>query len=141
MTNTVLAQCHAKTMKAELVLETIKAAQNKWHLPAGVIWHSDRGSQYTAQTVMNQIAGYGWKQSFSRVGKPGDNAWSESFFSILKKEIIHWHLYPTRDEARQRIFEYIEVFYNRQRAQRRLGYLSPVQYLKQWQQQHLQAVA
>ena len=141
MTNTVLAQCHAKTMKAELVLETIKAAQNKWHLPAGVIWYSDRGSQYTAQTVMNQIAGYGWKQSFSRVGKPGDNAWSESFFSILKKEIIHWHLYPTRDEARQRIFEYIEVFYNRQRAQRRLGYLSPVQYLKQWQQQHLQAVA
>jgi len=129
MTNTVLAQCHAKTMKAELVLETIKAAQNKWHLPAGVIWHSDRGSQYTAQTVMNQIAGYGWKQSFSRVGK------------LLKKEIIHWHLYPTRDEARQRIFEYIEVFYNRQRAQRRLGYLSPVQYLKQWQQQHLQAVA
>ena len=129
------------SFETELVLETIKAAQNKWHLPAGVIWHNDRGSQYTAQTVMNQIAGYGWKQSFSRVGKPGDNAWSESFFSILKKEIIPWHLYPTRDEARQRIFEYIEVFYNRQRAQRRLGYLSPVQYLKQWQQKHLPAVA
>ncbi len=74
MTNTVLAQCHAKTMKAELVLETVKAAQNKWHLPSDVIFRSDRGSQYTAQAVMNQKAGYGWQQSFSRVGKPGDNS-------------------------------------------------------------------
>lgn len=141
LTNTVLAQCHADTMKADLVMQTIKATQNKWHLPADVIFHSDRGSQYTAQAVMNQIADYGWQQSFSRVGKPGDNAWSESFYSILKKEIIHWHFYPTRETARQRIFEYIEVFYNRKRAQKRLGYLSPIQYLKQWQQRNIPTVA
>jgi putative transposase len=90
---------------------------------------------------MEQVASYGWQQSFSRVGKPGDNSWSESFFANLKKEIIHWHFYPTRDQARQAIFEYIEVFYNRQRAQKRLGYLSPVQYLEQWQKGQLKTAA
>ena len=78
---------------------------------------------------MKQVADNGWKQSFSRVGTPGDNAWSESFFSILKKEIIHWRFYPTRESARQAIFEYIEIFYNRRRVQKRLGYLSPIQFL------------
>ena len=90
---------------------------------------------------MAQVAGYGWQQSFSRVGKPGDNAWSESFFSILKKEIIHWRFYPTREQARQAVFEYIEVFYNRQRVQKRLGYLSPIEYLKSLQNRDLQSVA
>lgn len=141
LTNTVLAEHQTETMKAELVAQTIKMAKERWNLPAGVIFHSDRGSQYTAQDVMNQIAGYGWQQSFSRVGKPGDNSWSESFFAILKKEIVHWNFYPTREKARQTIFEYIEVFYNRQRAQKRLGYLSPIQFLKQWQQSQLQAAA
>lgn len=141
ITNTVLAECHSKTMKAELVSQTIKAVQNKWRLPKDVIFHSDRGSQYTAKAVMKQIADYGWQQSFSRVGKPGDNSWSESFFSILKKEIIHWRFYKTREEARQKIFEYIEVFYNRKRGQKQLGYLSPMQYLKQWQQSHFNKVA
>jgi putative transposase len=140
-TNTVLAQCSAKTMKAELVVSTLKAVQNKWYLAEDVIFHSDRGSQYTAQSVTKQVASYGWRQSFSRVGKPGDNSWSESFFSILKKEIIHWLFYKTRGEARQRIFEYIEVFYNCQRAQKRLGYLSPIQYLKQWQKRQLTEIA
>lgn len=128
--NIVLAACQAENMKKELVLKTLKAAQDRWHLPAGVIFHSDRGSQYTSDEVMKQIADYGWKQSFSRVGKPGDNAWSESFFSILKKEVVHWRFYPTRDAARQAIFEYIEGFYNRRRVQKRLGYFSPIQFLK-----------
>lgn len=141
MTNTVLAEHQSETMKADLVLQTIKMAQERWRLPAGVIFHSDRGSQYTAKKVMEQVASYGWQQSFSRVGKPGDNSWSESFFAILKKEIIHWHFYPTREQARQAVFEYIEVFYNRQRAQKRLGYLSPVQYLEQWQKGQLPTAA
>lgn len=132
MTNTVLASCQAENMKKELVLKTLKAAQDRWHLPRGVVFHSDRGSQYTASDVMEQVAAFGWKQSFSAVGKPGDNAWSESFFSILKKEIVHWRFYPTREAARQAIFEYIEVFYNRQRVQKRLGYLSPIQFLNAW---------
>lgn len=140
-TNTVLAECQSERMKAELVSRTIKMAYDRWRLPEGVIFQNDRGSQYTAKEVMQQIKGYGWVQSFSRVGKPGDNAWSESFFSVLKKEIIHWHFYPTREEARQKIFEYIEVFYNRERAQKRLGYLSPIQYLEQWQMREIDEAA
>jgi putative transposase len=135
--NTVLASCQAENMKQELVLKTLKAAQNRWRLPPGVIFHSDRGSQYTAADVMAQVANYGWKQSFSAVGKPGDNAWSESFFSVLKKEIVHWRFYPTREAARQAIFEYIEEFYNRRRVQKRLGYLSPIQFLNAWIQRNL----
>ena len=124
-------------MKKELVLKTLKAAQDRWHLPVGVIFHSDRGSQYISAEVMAQVTVYGWKSSFSAVGKPGDNAWSESFFSILKKEIVHWRFYPTREAARQAVFEYIEAFYNRRRAQKRLGYLSPIQFLNDWEQQAL----
>lgn len=139
--NTVLASCQAENMKKELVLKTLKAAQDRWRLSAGIIFHSDRGSQYTSDDVMKQVASYGWKQSFSRVGTPGDNAWSESFFSILKKEIVHWRFYPTRESARQAIYEYIEVFYNRCRVQKRLGYLSPIQFLNNWQQQTLQRSA
>jgi len=140
-TNTVLASSQAENMKKELVLQTLRAAQDRWHLPADVIFHSDRGSQYTADDVMTQVSDYGWKQSFSYVGRPGDNAWSESFFSILKKEIVHWRFYPTRESARQAIFEYIEVFYNRRRVQKRLGYQSPLNFLNAWQQLHLQSVA
>jgi len=136
-TNTVLASCQAENMKKELVLRTLKAAQDRWHLPSGVIFHSDRGSQYTSAEVIAQVAAYGWKQSFSEVGKPGDNAWSESFFSILKKEVVHWRFYPTREAARQAIFEYIEVFYNRRRVQKRLGYLSPIQFLNAWNKRDL----
>lgn len=140
-TGIVLASCQDNNMKKELVLQTIKVAQKRWCLPGSTIFHSDRGSQYTAQAVMEQVAKYGWEQSFSRVGKPGDNAWSESFFSILKKEIVHWRFYPTRESARQAIFEYIEVFYNRSRVQKRLGYKSPLEFLEDWQQQYLKGVA
>ena len=140
-TNLVLAHVQSSRMKADLVFETIKAAKERWHIPRGTIFHSDRGSQYTAKKVMQQISRYGWQQSFSRVGKPGDNAWSESYFSVLKKEIIHWQFYPTREEARQRIFEYVELYYNRKRAQKRLGYLSPMQFIQQWQQMHATNVA
>jgi putative transposase len=90
---------------------------------------------------MNLLQSYSIKQSFSRVGKPGDNAWSESFFANMKKETVHWRHFQTIEEARQVIFGYIEVFYNRQRIQKRLGYLSPIQWLKQWEQKSLQSVA
>ena len=90
---------------------------------------------------MSLLKQYGLKQSFSRVGMPGDNAWSESFFANLKKEQVHWWHFKTVNEARQVLFEYIEVFYNRQRVQKRLGYLSPIQWLKQWQQQASKLVA
>jgi len=63
----------------------------------------------------------GLRQSFSRVGMPGDNRWSESFFANLKKEAVHWVHFRTRAEARQKLFAYIEGFYNTRRVQKRLG--------------------
>ncbi|MCW4017805.1 MAG: IS3 family transposase, partial [Candidatus Bathyarchaeota archaeon] len=82
-TNAILASTQSNRMKATLVSRTVEKVCERWDIPKGAIFHSDRGSQYTAQEVKDLIAGYGWRQSFSRVGKPGDNAWSESFFSIL----------------------------------------------------------
>ncbi len=81
------------------------------------------------------------QQSFSRVGKPCDNTWSKSFFANLKKEAVHWRQFKTRTEARQAIFAYIESFYNTRRIQKRLDYLSPVQWLRRWKYERLLAVA
>jgi putative transposase len=77
---------------------------------------------------MDTLKLYGIKQSFSRVGMPGDNAWAESFFATLKKECIHFRHFATRDELRQTVFAWIESFYNTRRVQARLGYLAPRAY-------------
>lgn len=130
-TNLVLGFAQQSRMTADIVLKAMASAQGRWQIPKGIIFHSDRGSQYTAREVMERISAYGFQLSFSDVGKPGDNPWSESFFSILKKEIIHQKPCATREEARQRIFEYIETFYNTARAQKRLGYLNPRTFLSQ----------
>jgi putative transposase len=71
---------------------------------------------------------YGLKQSFSRVGVPGDNAWAESFFATLKKECIHFKHFTTREVLQQAVFDWIEGFYNNCRVQARLGYLPPRAY-------------
>ena len=128
----ILAQSMSDRMKAELVRETIRQLLNRWELPRGCIFHSDRGSQYTSSVVRDLLNYHKIEQSYSRVGKPGDNSWSESFFSNLKKEAVHWFHFATREEARDAMFAYIEGFYNTKRIQRRLGYLSPMQWLKEW---------
>ena len=125
----ILASQQHSRMNKELVIATIKAAHKRWHLPKGTIFHSDRGSQYTSKDVMNLLAMLGFRQSFSRVGMPGDNPWSESFFSILKKEAIYPYRFTSRQCARQAVFSYIETFYNRYRIQKNLGWYSPLQWL------------
>lgn len=137
----ILAESMSEQMKAELVAHTIRKALKRWILPEGCIFHSDRGSQYTSEMVMNLLSKNGIRQSFSRVGTPGDNAWSESFFANLKKEAVHWVHFKTREEARERIFAHIEGFYNTRRVQRRLGYLSPIQWLRQWNMSQQKSVA
>lgn len=82
-------------------------------IPRDCIFHSDRGSQYTSGEVMALLKKHGLRQSFSRVGMPGDNAWSESFFANLKKEAVHWVHFKTRKEGSQAMFAYIEVFITR----------------------------
>ncbi len=137
----VLAESMSEHMKAELVVKTIRKALQRWDIPTGCIFHSDRGSQYTSESVMNLLTNEGLRQSFSRVGMPGDNSWSESFFANLKKEAVHWTHFRTRDDAKQKLFAYIEGFYNTRRVQKRLGYLSPMQWLMCWNQGIQESVA
>jgi putative transposase len=137
----VLASVMLARMKAELVVQTIGKALARWRVPAGCIFHSDRGSQYTSDSVKQLLISLGLRQSFSRVGKPGDNAWSESFFANLKKESVHWVHFETREQVRQAMFAYIEGFYNTRRAQKRLGYLSPIEWLKNWYHENEKLVA
>jgi putative transposase len=95
---------------------------------AGLLHHSDRGSQYAATSYQRRLAEYGLIPSMSRKGNCWDNACVESFFGTLKRELVYHRHYATRDEATQEIFEYIEVFYNRQRRHSTLGYHSPAEY-------------
>lgn len=95
---------------------------------AGLVHHSDRGSQYAATSYQRRLAEYGLIPSMSRKGNCWDNACVESFFGTLKRELVYHRRYTTRNEAMQEIFEYMEVFYNRQRRHSTLGYRSPVEY-------------
>ena len=94
----------------------------------GVIFHSDRGSQYTSNKVRNLLNRYKFSQSMSGKGNCYDNAITETFFSSLKKELVYLTKFETKEQARREIFEYIEIFYNRQRLHSSLGYLSPDEY-------------
>jgi len=94
----------------------------------GLIHHSDRGSQYCACEYRDILDRFGLKASMSRKGNCYDNAPMESFWGTLKQELVHHRRYRTRQEAIRNITEYIEIFYNRQRLQARLGFLSPVVY-------------
>ena len=91
----------------------------------GLIHHSDRGSQYCSHEYRNILERFGLKASMSRKGNCYDNAPMESFWGTLKQELVHHHRYRTRQEAIRDITEYIEIFYNRQRLQPGLGFLSP----------------
>jgi len=95
---------------------------------AGLVHHSDRGSQYAATSYQRLLTEYGLIPSMSRKGNCWDNACVESFFGTLKRELVYHRRYATRDDARQDIFEYIEVFYNRQRRHSTLGYHSPAEF-------------
>jgi len=94
----------------------------------GLIHHSDRGSQYCSHEYRNILERFGLLASMSRKGNCYDNAPMESFWGTLKQELVHHRRYRTRREAIQDITEYIEIFYNRQRLQPRLGFLSPAVY-------------
>ena len=89
------------------------------------VFHDDRGSQYTSRAFQRCLESHGIAQSMSRPGNPWDNAVAESFFKTLKRELINDGRYKTRDEARQEVFKYIELHYNRQRLHSKNGYMAP----------------
>jgi transposase InsO family protein len=99
---------------------------------SGLIHHSDRGSQYCAHDYQRLMDQFTMGVSMSRKGNCYDNAPMESFWGTIKNELTYHRRYKTREEATQDITEYIEVFYNRQRRQARLGYLSPAAYERQF---------
>lgn len=115
-------------MTDDLVLNALDMAYTRRQPGSGVIFHSDRGSQYASRDVRAKLASYGFVSSMSRKGNCFDNACAESFFHTLKTELVNFERYRTREEARQSIFHYIEVFYNRIRKHSSIGYKSPVQF-------------
>jgi putative transposase len=124
----VVGWAMAENMESRLVVDALAMAV-QWRLPdEGLLAHSDRGSQYASEHYQLLLAKHGITCSMSRRADCWDNAPMESFFASLKKELVHDADFTTRAEARAAIFEYIEVFYNRQRRHSALGYVSPAEY-------------
>ncbi len=118
----------ADHMRAELVTDALEMALAHRRPDPGLIWHSDQGSQFVSLAFGQQARAAGIAQSMGSRGDCYDNAVAESFFATLKKELIHRRTWPTKAELRTEVFDYIEVFYNRQRRHSTLGQLSPANY-------------
>ena len=118
-------------MKAQLVCDALRMAIWRRRPKAGLIHHSDRGSQYAGKDFRRLLKAHGFQGSMSRKGDCWDNAVAESFFGSLKQERVQWRHYQTRYEAQQDILDYIAMFYNGYRLHSTLGYMSPNQYEKQ----------
>lgn len=112
-------------LTADLVVDSFNMAKQRRGTTATLV-HSDRGSQYASAAFRKCLKKC--KQSMSRKGNCWDNAVAESFFGALKSELIHREVYKTRKEAEASIFEYIEIFYNKNRLHSTLGYVSPVEF-------------
>jgi transposase InsO family protein len=119
-------------LSKELVFEAINKSINARRPGKGLIFHSDRGVQYASGEVRNLLAKSKITQSMSKKGNCYDNAISETFFHTLKTELVYHTRFTTRQEAELTLFEYIEVFYNRQRLHSSLNYLSPVEFENQF---------
>jgi len=120
-----------KTIADTLTLSALKQAILRRSPPKGLICHSDRGSQYAGNNFKALLAQHEIAGSMSKKGDCWDNAVAESFFHTLKVELIHRTKFRTREEAKRRIFAYVEMYYNTKRAHSALGYLSPFEYEKQ----------
>lgn len=123
-------------MTADIVTDALAMAWFRRSPDAGVLFHSDRGSQYASHAMRNKLAEYAMTASMSRKGNCWDNAPSESFFNSLKNERVHGAHYATRADAQADLFEYIAIFYNRRRRHSSLGYCSPTQFLENWLSKH-----
>jgi putative transposase len=110
---------------APLVAQALRMAVSQRRLGEGIVFHSDRGCQFTAVTFGSACRAHGITQSNSGKGSPHDNAAKESFFASLEKERLRRRTYATHEQARSSIFQYIEEFYNRRRLHSTLGYRTP----------------
>ncbi|MFA5337016.1 MAG: IS3 family transposase [Candidatus Omnitrophota bacterium] len=110
------------------VTQTMNQAIFRRNPDKGLIIHSDRGANMPATTLKHYLPKKEFIGSISRKGDCWDNAVAESFIHTLKVELVHWMKFKTREEAKRRIFEYVEMYYNTKRAYSTLGYLSPFEY-------------
>ena len=124
----VIGWAMAARREDDLVLAALRMALAQRRPQAGLLHHSDRGSQYTSKDYQALLSAWGIEVSMSRKGDCYDNALMESFFATLKGECTDRQHWASHSPARQAIFEYLEVFYNRQRRHSSLGYLNPVTY-------------
>jgi len=131
-TGAIVGYAMGNRITKNLVTQSLFKAVSAKRPRSGLIHHSDRGSQYCAHEYRRLVDQFKMRVSMSRKGDCYDNAPMESFWGTLKNELIHHRRYKTRDQAIREITEYIEVFYNRQRRQARLGYLSPALYERQF---------
>lgn len=115
-------------LHASLACRALEMAVERRRPGPGLIHHSDRGVQYACGEFQQLLARHGITASMSRRGNCYDNAVQESFWGKLKTELTHHRRFATRDEAKRALFDYIEVFYNRQRLHSTLGYVSPEQF-------------
>ena len=116
-------------MTKNLVLSALRMGLERRRPEDGqLLHHSDRGSQYASEAYQQLLREENITCSMSRKGNCWDNAMMESFFATLKKERVHQQRYATRAEARASVFDYIEIFYNRQRRHSALGYVSPAEF-------------
>ena len=124
----VIGWAMSATPDKQVAVRALRMAVERRQPPPGLIHHTDQGALYTSVAYQRLVEQTGLVASMSRKGNGYDNAVVESFFSTLKNELVHERDYHTRDDARAEVFEFIEVFYNRQRLHQTLGYVSPVQF-------------
>lgn len=117
-----------KNMQTELIVKALNMAVINRNPDKGIVFHSDRGAQYTSSKFRKTLEIFNFIQSMSSTGNCYDNAITESFFHTLKTELVYWENYTNREEAKRSIFEFIEINYNRVRMHSSLGYLSPVEF-------------
>ena len=127
-TGNIVGYAMGERLTRNLVSQSLFRAIAAKRPTEGLIHHSDRGSQYCSREYRNLLNRFGLKASMSGSGNCYDNAPMESFWGMLKQELVHHRRYRTRLEAMRDITEYIEIFYNRQRLQAKLGFLPPVAY-------------
>jgi len=129
-TRKVVGHSMDKNMTAELILDALDMSLKRQGLPEAnrLTAHSDRGSQYASDAYRDRLALLKITPSMSRKGNCYDNAFVESFFRTLKVELVYRTKFKTRDEARTAIFEFIEVWYNRQRTHSSIDFMTPVAY-------------
>ncbi len=126
----VVGMAMSESLKRDIVIKSLNRAVTDRKPGEGLICHSDQGVQYASEEYRELLRRFKIRGSMSRRGNCYDNAPAESFHATIKKELIYSERFKTRNEAKNKIFEYIEVFYNRQRLHSALGYQTPHEY---WQ--------